>query len=122
MTEKVSSQDDNEKLQRSNEFIPQEKFKSQPHLEALEKESELENAERKLTLAVTTYKKLFWAICIYVVLVLIILSLNKYYIGLNDPVLIALLTTTTTNILGVFYIASKWLYAVEGRIKKIEGG
>lgn len=120
MTEELSSQDNNNKLLSSNEFISQEKFKSPEHLDSLKKESELKNAEEKLALAVTTYKKLFWAICIYVVLVLVMLSFNKYYIGLTDPILIALLTTTTTNILGVFYIASKWLYAVEGRIKKIE--
>jgi hypothetical protein len=73
----------------------------------------LKQQKNKHTLAVETYKKLFWAICIYIVLVLLLLIGNKNYFQLDYSVLITLLSTTTANILGVFYIASKWLYETD---------
>ncbi len=56
------------------------------------------------------YKWLFWFICIYIFLILVLLTGNKNYFELENPVLITLLSTTSANILGVFYIASKWLF------------
>lgn len=56
------------------------------------------------------YKKLFWSICIYIVLIFITIWGNTNYFCLADSVLIALLSTTTANVLGLFYIASKWLF------------
>lgn len=73
----------------------------------------LKQQEYKHTLAVETYKKLFWAICVYIILVLSLLIGNKHYFQLDYSVLITLLSTTTVNILGVFYIASKWLYETD---------
>jgi hypothetical protein len=70
----------------------------------------LKQQKDKHTLAVETYKKLFWAICVYIILVLSLLTGSKHYFQLDYSVLITLLSTTTANILGVFYIASKWLY------------
>jgi len=76
-------------------------------------EQELEHKNKKHDLAVVTYRKLFWAICVYIILVLLLLTGNKHYFQLETTVLITLLSTTTANILGVFYIASKWLYETD---------
>jgi hypothetical protein len=58
------------------------------------------------------YKWLFWSICGYISLVLILLFAIGIFkeFKLDSTVLIALLSTTSANILGVFYIASKWLF------------
>ena len=81
-------------------------------------QNKLESEKGKSDLALSTYGKLFWAICIYIVLVLITLWGNSNYFKLENAVLIALLTTTTTNIIGVFYIASRWLYYVDKELKE----
>ncbi len=75
-----------------------------------EEEQDLVHKNDKHELAVKIYKKLFWAICVYIFLVLLLLVGNEHYFQLKSQVLITLLSTTTANILGVFYIASKWLY------------
>ncbi len=72
---------------------------------------QLELEKKKFDLASSTYKKIFYAICIYIILVLLLLAGNKSYFNLTDAVLIALLTTTTANIIGVLAIASNWLYS-----------
>ncbi len=46
-------------------------------------------------------------VTLWLVAVILILFLNKYYIGLSDAVLIALLGTTTLNILGLSFIVLK---------------
>lgn len=53
---------------------------------------------------------------IWVVAVLLILIWQGFgsrigFFGLSDKVLIALITTTTANVLGLFYIAVRYLYA-----------
>ena len=92
----------------SLEFI-----KEKQELDHQKDKQELDYQKDKHTLAVKTYKKLFWAICAYIILVLSLLTGNKHYFQLDYLVLIALLSTTTANILGVFYIASKWLYETD---------
>lgn len=82
-------------------------------LNFIREKQKLQQKEEKHCLAVKTYKKLFWAICLYILLILLVLSGNKSYFMLADSVLITLLSTTTANILGVFYIASKWLYETD---------
>ncbi len=56
------------------------------------------------------YRLLFLSICIYIILIFITIWGNKNYFLLENSVLITLLSTTTANILGLFYIASKWLF------------
>lgn len=56
------------------------------------------------------YKRLFWSICIYIFLIFITVWGNTNYFNLANSVLITLLSTTTANIIGLFYIASKWLF------------
>lgn len=82
-------------------------------LEEKKQEQELTHKNNKHQLAVGIYKKLFWAICVYILLVLLLLTGNKHYFKLDTTVLVTLLSTTTANILGVFYIASKWLYETD---------
>jgi hypothetical protein len=79
-------------------------------LDFIKQKNEISQELDRHKLATGTYKKLFWAICIYVILILILLAGNKSYFQLTDSVLIALLTTTTANIIGIFAIASKWVY------------
>jgi len=79
-------------------------------LSSKKERQELKHKNNKHELAVEIYKKLFWAICVYILLVFFLLTGNEHYFQLKGSVLIALLSTTTANILGVFYIASKWLY------------
>lgn len=79
-------------------------------LEPQKEKQELKHENSKHNLAVGIYKKLFWVICTYVFLMLLLLIGNTNYFKLENSVLITLLSTTTANILGVFYIASKWLY------------
>jgi uncharacterized membrane protein len=78
--------------------------------ENAKKEQDLKHKDDKHDLATSTYKKLFYAICIYIILILLMLIGNSHYFKLSDSVLIALLTTTTANIVGIFAIASKWVY------------
>ncbi len=56
------------------------------------------------------YKKLFIAICVYIGLVFATIWFNKVLFGLEGAILITLLSTTTVNVLGAFYIASKWVF------------
>ena len=63
------------------------------------------------------YTKIFWAICIYIFLILLILATNSCCLKLENSVLIALLTTTTANVLGILLIASKWLFPVKNNHK-----
>jgi hypothetical protein len=56
------------------------------------------------------YDLLYWTICAYVFLIFITVWGNKNYFQLENSILITLLSTTTANILGLFYIASKWLF------------
>ncbi|CAC9546306.1 hypothetical protein [uncultured Gammaproteobacteria bacterium] len=95
----IPSSTDQEKKQDLSESLSSKKRKQ-----------ELRHKNSKHELAVGIYKKLFWAICVYIFLVLLLLTGNEHYFQLKDAVLITLLSTTTANILGVFYIASKWLY------------
>lgn len=46
---------------------------------------------------------------------------GKHRLTVSDPVLIALITTTTINVLGLFYIVARWLFPykpVESVVKR----
>jgi hypothetical protein len=79
-----------------------------------EKREQEENRQHKeiFDFRIKIYKWLFWSICGYIGLVLVLLFVTGFYkkFNLDSSVLIALLSTTSANILGVFYIASKWLF------------
>lgn len=81
------------------------------HEQKLARERE-ENKQHKKIFEFRTkyYERLFFAICVYIVLVLITIWLNKVVFGLDDTVLITLLSTTTANVLGAFFIASNWVF------------
>ncbi len=102
-----------EKRQKSLNIKPKKKDQDQDlgkSLDSRRKKQDLKHQKDKHTLLVKVYKKLFIAICVYIILVLLLLIGNKHYFQLDYLVLIALLSTTTANILGVFHIASKWLF------------
>lgn len=54
--------------------------------------------------------KIYQFIQVFLFFTLAITILSKCMLGLSDNVIIALLTTTTANVLGMFFIALKWLY------------
>ncbi len=104
-----------EKRQKSLNIKPKKKLNKDQDLgksldSTRRKEQDLKHQKDKHVLAVDVYKRLFIAICVYIILVLLLLIGNKHYFQLDYLVLIALLSTTTANILGVFHIASKWLF------------
>lgn len=47
------------------------------------------------------------------IFIIIQMILNFWGKTLSDAVLIAILTTTTANVLGIFYIVTHWLYPSE---------
>lgn len=121
----MDSNDFNEIIKERQKILnikPEQKlsnnFKLKPDfnksLEFIKETQDLKQQKDKHALAVDVYKRLFIAICVYIILVLLLLTGNKHYFQLDYLVLITLLSTTTVNILGVFYIASKWLYKTSG--------
>ena len=54
--------------------------------------------------------KIYLFIQVFLFFTLATTILSKCVLGLSDNVMIALLTTTTANVLGMFFIALKWLY------------
>lgn len=52
---------------------------------------------------------------VLIVVQIVLKCLNK---ALNDSVLITILITTTANVLGIFYIVTKWLFPDPSREKK----
>lgn len=69
--------------------------------------------------------KLFWLIVGWLVVASAFLAFagfGFYGFTLSEKVLIALITSTTANVLGLFYVVAKWLYPAplvnERRIKK----
>ena len=101
------------KIKKTKSVASKENQDPSEPLESKKNIQELQHKNSKHELAVGIYKKLFLAICVYIILVLLLLTGNEHYFQLKDLVLIALLSTTTANILGIFYIASKWLYETD---------
>ena len=54
-----------------------------------------------------------WVVSIYLNCVILILLFNFSYLHLSDAVLIALLGTTTLNVLGLMYIVLKGYFAAK---------
>ncbi len=84
--------------------------KSVDELERDKKAEENEQRKKIFKFRTKYYGRLFFSICVYIGLVLITIWLNKVWFELGDTVLITLLSTTTANVLGAFYIASKWVF------------
>lgn len=70
-------------------------------------EGERQNREQRKRYA----KWLFSFICAYMIIALIILVLvGKECLTIHDSVLIAMLTTTTANVIGLFAIVARYLF------------
>lgn len=55
--------------------------------------------------------KIFNLLRIYLLAVFFILCCNGFnFFSLKDPVLIAIVTTTTANVIGIFYFVAKYLF------------
>lgn len=74
---------------------------------------------KKISAARHWYAGILCAVTIiWVVAVFAVLGLQGFHyqsFWLSDPVIIAFLTTTTANVLGLFYLVTRWLY---GEAKK----
>lgn len=75
-------------------------------------EADLDIKVKKFELASKYYPQICLSIIIYLVIILLIVVLSSLSASFNikDTVLITLLSTTTANIIGVLYIASRWLF------------
>lgn len=55
--------------------------------------------------------KLYWLMIYWLIFVgLCVLAVGSKWLTLSDAVLIALITTTTATVLGIFIIVAKWLF------------
>jgi hypothetical protein len=73
----------------------------------------LSEAKRVSTARLSYTAKIFWAVIIWLFSVLGLLLLEGFHIGgflLSDTIIVAFLTTTTVNVLGLLYIVARWLY------------
>lgn len=58
-------------------------------------------------------KKLFWLVCTWLACVAVAVGLSGFGawgFKLSDAVLIAFITTTTVNVVGLFIVVAKWLF------------
>ncbi len=75
-------------------------------------EADLDIKVKKFELASKYYPQICLSIIIYLAIILLIVVLSSLLpsFDIKDTVLITLLSTTTANIIGVLYIASRWLF------------
>ncbi|MCX8519522.1 MAG: hypothetical protein ORN21_05260 [Methylophilaceae bacterium] len=89
-----------------------EQHKSRHELERAIQELEESKEIRKMRIAYAS--KIFWLILFWLIIVMSSVLLSGSHLRgftLSDSVLIAFMTTTTVNVLGLFYIVAKWLFA-----------
>jgi len=58
-------------------------------------------------------RRLFWLVCSWLACVVIAVCFSGFHVwgfSLSDAVLIAFITTTTINIVGLFFVVAKWLF------------
>ena len=59
-------------------------------------------------------RKIFWLVCVWLGCVVVgvgLSGLKAWGFGLSDAVLIAFITSTTVNVVGLFIVVAKWMYA-----------
>lgn len=61
--------------------------------------------------------RLFWLVCAWLACVVFAVELTGFKtwgFTLSDPILIAFITTTTINVVGLFFVVAKWLFPSKG--------
>jgi hypothetical protein len=101
-----------EEINPPNLALPLSDYQSAYRWYELERQRDRNRAER----AMLSQRKAY-AISLFVLSVLWLLFIavflwcaGKNWLGVSDAVLIALITTTTLNVLGLFYIVARWLF------------
>lgn len=85
--------------------------KLQVELEALKQQVQESADTHKLRLSYA--KRLFWLVCSWLACVVIAVGFSGFHVFgflLSDSVLIAFITTTTVNVVGLFFVVAKWLF------------
>jgi cation transport ATPase len=73
---------------------------------------ELENRKQDRAQRKTFAKMIFWFLCAYMLIVMALIYFSGFKVCfLSNNVLITLLTTTTANIIGIFLLVVKYLFA-----------
>lgn len=89
-------------------------------------EAKIERLEAKIerrSLRAQYARQLFWLLCGSLVFVYFLLvcqglqSLGNHSFFLSDKVLIAVISSTTANVIGLFYVVAKYLYPNSSRVK-----
>jgi|HubBroStandDraft_6_1064221.scaffolds.fasta_scaffold58038_2 hypothetical protein len=103
-------------IQRASDPLAEKEqqfFSSGKPLRNAEREFKLGKAKSILDTRLSYLSKLFWLIVGWLLFVVVSVVLSGFHVGnfeLSDYVLIALITSTTTTVIGLFIIAAKWLY------------
>lgn len=74
---------------------------------------ELENKKQNRSQRKTYANKLFMLLCVYMALVFLVLffcGFSLFGFTLSDTVLVALITTTTANVIGIFAFVVRYLF------------
>lgn len=78
---------------------------------------QIEDMQQARNLRETYARRLFVLICIWISSVLVFVLFSKF-LELSDAVLIALVSGSTANVLGLFYVVAKYLFPDGGARKK----
>jgi hypothetical protein len=81
--------------------------------ELQEKEAKLSDYKQDIQLRKSFSERIFWLFVTYLAVIILILvasGLTRIDFVLSDNVLIALLTTTTANIIGVLIIVARYIF------------
>lgn len=110
----ASSKDFDDLFGDPKQIKPQEQIETEKHNLSIEVEqqkivhqNEIHNLDvKKYKFAKTVYIILMFAVVVYIAVVLCISIFSK----IDKHIIITMLSTTTANVIGVFMIASKWLF------------
>ena len=88
------------------------KNKRTPSSEVRQKQLENKNEEDMQEMRKKMFAWVKWCVSIYLIVVTVIILIQVFYMGrsLSDNVLIALLVTTTGNVLGLPYLVIKAIF------------
>lgn len=107
ITEEPSQDDDN------YQAIKNQKLVLQSQIEAYEMYAQYQHNENYRKAREETVKQVKLGTCIWLVFVIITLIVHYFrfdQLGLDNSVLIALVSSTTASVIGMFVIILRWLY------------
>lgn len=104
---KVAGSDEQKNAERAEELEQKKILKNKALKQKIKCDKQLHNFRQD------SYSKLLgtiWAWLSFVAVVVSLAGFGWWQFQLSNPVLIALLTTSTAIVLGIFAIAAKWLF------------